>query len=186
MEEKTWGELKAMRDSGSLSPGTKYRITDYTTTTTATNTKSAGNAFDIIVEALTENTLSENARACLHSSSTSGSGSSSSSDYFGKCKLEAWELKYCLDNDTDRFDWANDSSSGRGVIYYMKDEWGNEAPYDFKNIKFKHASHSEYMFTFSKTDASGSYFPSAIYDASILLSSDTGFMAYATNNTMRM
>jgi hypothetical protein len=24
-----------------------------------------------------------------------------------------------------------------GVIYYMKDEWGNEAPYDFKNIMFK-------------------------------------------------
>lgn len=25
---------------------------------------------------------------------------------------------------------------GKGVIYYMKDEWGNEAPYDFKNIMF--------------------------------------------------
>ena len=25
---------------------------------------------------------------------------------------------------------------GKGVIYYMKDEWGNELPYDFKNIIF--------------------------------------------------
>lgn len=27
--------------------------------------------------------------------------------------------------------------SGKGVIYYMKDEYGNECPYDFKNIQFK-------------------------------------------------
>ena len=52
--------------------------------------------------------------------------------YFNNCNLNAWELKYCLDNDTNRFDWAN--SSGKGVIYYMKDEHDNIAPYDFKNI----------------------------------------------------
>lgn len=28
-------------------------------------------------------------------------------------------------------------SNGRGVIYYMKDEWGNECPYDFKSIQFR-------------------------------------------------
>ena len=144
-----------------------------------------------------------------------------SGDYFANCHLEAWELKYCLDNDTTRFNWANtipvdviqtydentyslyirspehdtnglyawayklsadvpinissidynentsndfvytrsttlkqgddvlDQSSnvvnkiystqvrGTGVIYYMKDEWNNECPYDFKNIMFK-------------------------------------------------
>lgn len=27
--------------------------------------------------------------------------------------------------------------NGKGVIYHMIDEWGNEAPYDFKNIQFK-------------------------------------------------
>jgi hypothetical protein len=26
--------------------------------------------------------------------------------------------------------------SGKGVIYYMKDDLNNEAPYDFKNIQF--------------------------------------------------
>ena len=137
--------------------------------------------------------------------------------------LPAWELKYCLDNDTDRFAWAcktdgieaikvrqqgsdyiykrdpsqdyqagmtywkafiyvensdekdfdeitdwdnadiNDviffsyyviggedrdgtseilqkkapSPDGKGVVYYMKDEWNNECWYDFKNIQFK-------------------------------------------------
>ena len=138
--------------------------------------------------------------------------------YFSNSKLEAWEIKYCLDNNDTRFLWAlseqaitnlessrgrggvllvrqpsydnrnidqthseyqyawgtildvNDGdeydfiysknptitenenvfvahsgnlqeahiiNSGKGVIYYMKDEWGNECPYDFKNIQFK-------------------------------------------------
>jgi len=26
--------------------------------------------------------------------------------------------------------------NGKGVIYYMKDEFGNECPYDFKNIVY--------------------------------------------------
>ena len=66
--------------------------------------------------------------------------------YFNDCKLNSWELKYCFSNDTDRFDWA-DSEKGKGVIYYMKDEWGNECPYDFKNIKFNNT------FTFSSGDS---------------------------------
>lgn len=49
--------------------------------------------------------------------------------------MNAWELKYCLDNDKALFDWAD--TNGKGVIYYMKDEYGNEAPYDFKNVQFK-------------------------------------------------
>jgi hypothetical protein len=40
-------------------------------------------------------------------------------------------------------------NNGRGVIYYMKDEWGNEAPYDFKNIKFYREEFDDYFFTFS-------------------------------------
>lgn len=27
-------------------------------------------------------------------------------DYFSSCNLHAWQIKYCLDNDTNRFDWA--------------------------------------------------------------------------------
>lgn len=49
--------------------------------------------------------------------------------------MNAWEIKYCLDNDKALFDWAE--TDGKGVIYYLKDEFGNEAPYDFKNIKFR-------------------------------------------------
>lgn len=49
--------------------------------------------------------------------------------------MNAWELKYCLDNDKDLFDWAE--TDGKGVIYWLKDEFGNEAPYDFKNVMFR-------------------------------------------------
>lgn len=53
-----------------------------------------------------------------------------------KANLAAWKIKYCLDNDVKRFTWAG-NADGKGVIYWMKDEWENECPYDFKNILFK-------------------------------------------------
>ena len=124
----TYSALKELRDNSQLVPGKQYRITDYVTTTTQVNTQSAGNQFDIIVTADDVNVLNENARAIQHTNDEI--------DYFHNSNLAAWELKYCLDNDTDRFKWADDSNNGKGVIYYMKDEWNNECPYDFKNIKF--------------------------------------------------
>lgn len=64
--------------------------------------------------------------------------SNPNSAYFhdAEAKLEAWKIWYCLDNDTERFAWA-DAESGKGVIYRMIDEWNNDLPYDFKNIMFK-------------------------------------------------
>lgn len=124
--EITYAELKNLRDEGKLVVGRNYIITDYECTTTTENTQSAGYQFDIIVVADSPNTLNEVARARLHKGDT----------YFAENNLGAWELKYCLDNDTNRFDWA-DEVNGKGVIYYMKDEHNNECPYDFKNIQFK-------------------------------------------------
>lgn len=122
----TYSALVTLKTGGNLVPGMQYRITDYTCTTTQTDTQSAGHVFDIIVTADSETELNENARAAHHSGDT----------YFANCDLDAWELKYCLENDTNRFYWA-DTTNGKGVIYYMKDEWNNECPYDFKNIQFK-------------------------------------------------
>jgi hypothetical protein len=34
-----------------------------------------------------------------------------------------------------RYNWILQAGN-TGVIYYMKDEFGNEADYDFKNIQF--------------------------------------------------
>ncbi len=122
----TYSELKTLRDNGQLLSGQWYRITDFVTVVSYTYVQSAGNAFDILVFAVESNKLSETAFACRHSGDT----------YFANSKLEAWELRYCLDNDRTRFIWAN-ASTGKGVIYYMKDEFNNSAPYDFKNIKFR-------------------------------------------------
>ena len=121
----TYEELATMRSNGTLTQGQTYRITDFVTTTAASGTQSAGHAFDVIVIALSTNLLSEDAFAIAHENDT----------YFQNCKLGGWKLKYCLDNDTNRFAWA-DSENGKGVIYWMKDEFGNECPYDFKNIMF--------------------------------------------------
>lgn len=123
--EITWAALKTLRDGGNLVPGRQYRIMDYQCTTTTENTSSAEHQFDIIVIADNANTLNENARACLHDGDA----------YFSKEEVSAWQLKYCLDNDTNRFAWA-DSTNGKGVIYRMIDDVGNDCPYDFKNILF--------------------------------------------------
>lgn len=140
----TWAELKALRDEAKLNAGTFYRITDYVTTTTQSDTKSANHPFDIIVLALSENTLSEDAKAILHEGDT----------YFADGDLSAWELKYCLDNDKTKFEWA-DETNGKGVIYRMVDEKQNDCPYDFKNILFyntkltSNTTSDKYYYTFS-------------------------------------
>ena len=144
--EITWSDLKAKRDVGELTPSQLYRIIDYQCTTIESNTRSAGHQFDIIVLALSKNTLSEQAYAALHSGDT----------YFANNNLSAWKLWYCLDNDTTRFAWAN-STNGKGVIYRMIDEFNNDVPYDFKNIQFKHpintSTYRYYYYTFASGSA---------------------------------
>ena len=122
---KTYAELKTLRDNGQLVPGQQYRITDYTCTTTQAATKSAGHVFDITVTADSGSVLNEEARAIQHVGD----------DYFTNSDLNAWKIWYSLDNDTNRFAWA-DSTNGKGVIYRMIDEFDNDCPYDFKNIQF--------------------------------------------------
>jgi hypothetical protein len=62
----TYSELKNLRDNKKLIPGQQYRIIDYKTTTSQSNTCSAGHQFDIIVTADSNNTLNENARVIPH------------------------------------------------------------------------------------------------------------------------
>lgn len=121
----TYSKLKYLRDNGKLIPGCYYRITDYQCTTSQPNTRSAGHQFDIIVRADSENKLNEEASAIQHEGDK----------YFANNNLSAWKIWYCIDNDTDRFAWA-DSTNGKGVIYRMIDEFNNDIYYDFKNIQF--------------------------------------------------
>lgn len=130
----TYEELVNLRNIGELKPGRKYRITDYVTTvvdnavsndTFKHPAESANHRFDIIVEALNEVTLSEQAKA-VHNDEDG---------YFDADNLGAWQLWYCLDNDINRFSWA-DEENGKGVIYRMIDEHNNDCPYDFKNVLY--------------------------------------------------
>ena len=204
----TYAYLKEIAENGNLIPGQLYRIVDYVTTVngaTITNARSAGHPFDILVRADSANTLNEQAWAVRHEGDT----------YFKDVRLEAWQLKYRLDNvqwskqagtyvtDEDNGytflvvgditlsghtykllqgfgmyieDWSDYAlmetvaegeqiicyygdpedfdpeepevvgtasgieevtESGKGTITWMKDEHGNECPYDFKNIQYK-------------------------------------------------
>ena len=118
----TYSELKALRDAGQLVPSAWYRITDYECTTSQADTMSAGHQFDIIVLALDESHLSEEAYAAHHGTAAAAEenneqneqnnqnvqpaepgeeavagegGRTRSVDYFANNKLEAWKLKYC-------------------------------------------------------------------------------------------
>jgi len=143
MLEITYSQLVTARNEGKLIPGMQYRITDYEFTTTTSNTSSANHSFDVIVVADDESTLNENARAIKHEGDT----------YFADSDLRSWRLEYCVDNDTSRFAWA-DTTNGKGVIYRMVDEFGNDCPYDFKNCLFTYSSHgyvNAYTFTYKNS-----------------------------------
>ena len=127
IQHVTHAELVALRDNGELVPGQQYRITDFVTTVANdTEARSAGHPFDIIAVADDATTLNENARAVKHAGDT----------YFQNSKLSAWKLKYSLDNDTTRWFHA-DPENGKGVIYFMEDEFGNIGKCDFKNYQYK-------------------------------------------------
>ena len=137
----TYAELKALRDAGELIPGMMYRITDFVTITTQPNTQSAGHQFDIVVTALDERTLSEEAMAMMHEGDT----------YFAKSDIAAWRVWYSLDADT-KYSWVT-GANHKGVIYRLIDEYNNDLPYDFKNIQFYYDNTWYYTFNSGSSDA---------------------------------
>lgn len=130
--EITYSELKTLRDGGNLVAGMQYRITDYIcTVANDENAMVESHPYDIIVIADSESVLNENARAMLKDNDNYYHVAGWTDAVLGN-----WKLKYCLDNDTNRFQWA-DTVNGKGVVYYLKDDKNNECWYDFKQIKFK-------------------------------------------------
>lgn len=156
LTEITYSELKMLRDNAGLKVGQFYRITDYVATTIQEGTQSAGHPFDILVKAVAENELESKVSAILHRGD----------EYFANNDLSAWELWYSLDNDISRFAWA-DEVNGKGVIFRMIDEFGNECPYDFKSIRMQNALNTEdqtYYYTFDTNGADLSLDGSQCYD----------------------
>lgn len=135
----TYSDLVSLVGSEALIPGAQYRITDFVTKINGTYdistvvgstaylhyAKSAEHPFDLVVTALDTSTLDEHAVATCHSGDL----------YFADNELEQWDIKYTIENNPLKYSWA-DTTNGKGVITYMKDEFGNEAHYDFKNVMF--------------------------------------------------
>lgn len=135
----THAELVAMRNAGQLKPGQQYRITDYVATTNgSSDSQSAGHPFDIVVTADDERTLNEHARATMHDGDLPDDivDGTTRRRYFAGNDLAAWDVWYCIDNDDERFGWA-DTTNGKGVIYRLVDEFDNDVPYDFKGLQMK-------------------------------------------------
>lgn len=271
----TYADLKALRDNSQLTEGAFYRITDYQTTTAQNGTKASNHRFDVIVLALTKNELSEQAYATFHIEKNGQPDGYFATNEGKITDVTAWEIKYCLDNDTSRFSWALDHQritnlesafsngnplvrqpsfdgqntyygksefqyawgteadvedgdptcfiyseneylengetvfnsdvqdfnmqiaeveSGKGVIYYLKDEYNNECGYDFKNILFLRDSewvkeyHENGMFEWVEPDADGNYSDLWLYTFTKLnngVISDASITSNAAYNTIR-
>lgn len=98
MTKITYEELVKLRDDSKLVPGMMYRMTDYETTTSQEGTQAAGHPFDLILTALDEKTLDEKCSAIWSERDIDG--------YFANSNLPAWDIRYCLDNDSERFTWV--------------------------------------------------------------------------------
>ena len=114
LKEVTYEELSTLIQNNELIPGSLYRMTDYQTVTDSTNDQVSvdWHKFDLILRALSSNTISRNCSAI--------------SEYYPKAS--EWNIVYSMDNSIQ---------GSKGIILSMTDENGNYAPYDFKSIKIK-------------------------------------------------
>lgn len=147
--------LVKLRDNSQLTPGMQYRIIDYMTTTAEDSTKSAGNPFDIIVTAISENCLSEEAKATHSERDKTG--------YFSKSNLNAWKIRYCLDNDTTRFAWACPSRGMYLSNLSMNVEYYGEKEIDGKMFSLWYNPDLEGYLAIINTDSIFNHFPSVRY-----------------------
>lgn len=114
LKEVTYEELSTLIQSNKLIPGSLYRMIDYQTVTDSTNNQVSvdWHKFDLVLRALSSNTISRNCSAI--------------SEYYPKAT--EWNIVYSMENSIQ---------GSKGIILSMTDENSNYAPYDFKSIKIK-------------------------------------------------
>ena len=95
IEEIQYSDLRTKADRGELIPGRFYRITDYQSMHSSSSYMS-GKTFDLLVQALDTKTLSHDAKAIAKESDT----------YFKTSDLSKWELKYEIQNNSDKYAWC--------------------------------------------------------------------------------
>lgn len=146
VKEVLYSKLVSTKAKDKLVPGRYYKIIDYYPKANNTyytdciyplrdknedNVQAPGPVYisdywQIVVQALNCNTLSENAIAVYPNGN------------------QVREVKYELTPNTTKHQYA--SSTSTGWVYYMKDQDGNEADFDFANLKVKVNGTEYFMF----------------------------------------
>lgn len=147
MKNVTTGELMLLVGSSGLKPGMKYRITDYHPAISPNYSIDINDAvhniaahssddvkFDIVVTASSETTLFDDAELVAKYDSVS------------RYDYTKYEVKYDLIGNSkgSKYNYINPTEIG--VIYYMKDQFGNEASYDFENILYVKSGRAYFTF----------------------------------------
>lgn len=128
----THAELVELVNRSALIEGQEYEITDYEATAEsgARVFGHNGYVFNIIVKALDQSNISYDARCSF------SDRNNRLKNLLHNGNINAWQIKYQLKpDDTYIFDWTD--PNGKGTIFWMKDDVGNEAPFDFYNLKYK-------------------------------------------------
>lgn len=157
----TYKELKELRDTKKLVKGKSYKIIDYITTSKDATTKVIWHPFDIVVTAINTNELSEIAYAAHHDLEDDYYQNCNLTAWELRYILDNDETRYSWIDDRytvkqsfksysigdiiTKSSWEELSETeqnkceqiGKGIIYYMKDEFNNECAYDFKSILFE-------------------------------------------------
>lgn len=112
MQQVTYSELVELRNNGELVSGKYYRIIDYVATANSESNYNPTNIpLDVIVMALTEDTLCQEGYAVKRN----GYNYTTAINNVFKRTIKIY---YTLNNDKDAFNWA-DTENGKGVIYKM-------------------------------------------------------------------
>lgn len=142
-----YADLKKLVVGKKLNMLSTYILTDYKPILSNKYSETAQSTDSIFGLMLIANTNSTFFHECLAVKLTSNQNSIES----------VYDLKilYDFNNDESKYDWIADDI-GNGVIYRMIDEYGNDCPYDFYNIKFNFGG--EYYYTFSGNTSDDIYF----------------------------
>lgn len=120
----TYEELVGLVENSQLVIGAKYRITDYHCDIQSDAPITSNNYyFDIITEAISNNTLNEECKVAYNENNN-----------VFDLDVSKWKVWYTIKND-----YYKDGSKvyfKQGVIYRLIDEFNNDINYDFMNIKF--------------------------------------------------
>lgn len=114
----TYEKLVNMCHSGLLVRGTDYKFAFKTIYRSGGVNKESDTEYTIIAHAIAKNKISSDVKIYEH---------------------PEWEVKYTMEDGDTRLEWSREDDMGQ--IYYLKDERGNSAGFDFKNIEMPMYKH---------------------------------------------